>query len=190
MRNLFILVLAGLTLAACSKKPMEVDRISPIKSSSGSTNTDVYAKRRKAGENVPELAGDQIVPIRTYAGQENGYNTGDEIAGAKCTINARDFTANIVTPAKVRLPNYRMQSSTISVRCSKEGYKTRTVDHSVYNKTKNDRLGMGAQAGLLGVLAVVAINAASDDKTHDYKYPVLSVVLIPNAKTARKRKTY
>ncbi len=188
MRNLFLIVLAGLTLAACSKKPMEVDRISAIKSSSGSTNTDVYAKRRKAGENVPELAGDQIVPIRTYVDNKGGFGLGDEIAGAKCTVNARDFTAEVVTPAKVRLPNYRMQSSAISIRCTKKGYATRTVERSVYNQTKNDRLNMGSKAGLLGVLAVVAINAASDDKTHDYKYPPMQIVMTPLAKkTARKR---
>ncbi len=187
MRILFLIALAGVVLAGCSKKPMEVDRITPIKSTSGSTETDVYASRRKAGEKVPELAGDQIVPIRTYMVNSDGFGIGDEIAGAKCNVNARDFSADVVTPAKVRLPNYRMQSSAISVRCSKAGYTTRTVDHSVYNRTKNDRLNMGSQAGLLGVLAVVAINAVSDEKTHDYKYPVLKVVLVPLPEKGRKK---
>ncbi len=186
MRKIILIVVAGFMLAGCSKKPLEVDRITPIKASNGSNKTDVYASRRRAGENVPELAGDQVVPVRTYIAN-SGFGLGDELSGAKCTVSARDFTASVITPAKVRLPNYRMQSSTISIRCAKNGYQTRTVDHSVYNQTKSSRMNMGAQAGLLGVLAVAAINAASDDKTHDYKYPPMNIVLTPLAKKSARR---
>ncbi len=186
MRFLAILLFAGLAVAGCSKKPLEVDRITPIRAADGSTNTDVYAERRRAGENVPELAGDQIVPVRTYVARKDGFGPREEIAGASCKLSARDFSANLITPAKVRLPVYRMQSSVISVRCSKAGYQTRTVDHSVYNKTKSDRYQMGGRAGVLGVIAVAAINAVSDEKTHDYLYPPMNITLVPLAEKSKK----
>jgi hypothetical protein len=180
VRILFTLTLAAIALAGCSQKPLEVDRITPIKANNGSTNTDIYADRRKSGEKVPELSGDQIVAVRTYiAKKDDEFGLEKELAGANCILTARDFSAKVKTPAKVRLPLYHLQSSTISVHCEKDGYKPRTIDHAVYNKTKDDRYKMANGNGVLAVIAVAAINGMSDEKTHDFQYPLLRVALKP-----------
>lgn len=176
---------AVLCLAGCAK-PLEVASITEIKTPPGTRGIDIYAERRAKGEKVPDFAGDQIVEVRAFVQPPDGP-TGDELAGARCKVGARDFSAEVVTPAKVRVPIYRIHSSPIAVSCEREGYKPRMVEVAAYNATKAERLNGAANGGVVGVLLVTAINAASDETTHDFRYPPARVAMEPVAAAAPVR---
>ncbi|MCT4654873.1 MAG: hypothetical protein N4A65_03575 [Cohaesibacter sp.] len=174
----FFAVLGLMIVAGCASKPMEVDRITPISATNGSSSLDLYAKQRNAGEAVPEFAGDQIVDVRTYTATKNG-GRGKEFAGAKCKVEARDFTASTISPAKVRVPNFRAKSSDLSVRCEHPDYKSKLVTTGVYNQTKSDRLNAGSHAGLAGLALMAVVNGVSDDSKDIYSYAPILVVMRP-----------
>lgn len=180
----FPLILLVLTLAGCAK-PLEVGSITEIKPPPGAQGLDLYAARRAAGDKVPDFAGDQIVEVRTYAATESG-SWGDEFAGAACTLKARDYSVSLTTPAKVRVPVFRAQSSPLAAECQKEGFAPTVSEVGVYDLTKEQRLNSAAGAGAMGILFMAAVNAASDETTHDFAYPLVRVVMTPlaTAKTA------
>lgn len=176
-------VLAVLVLAACAK-PLEVGSVTEIKPPPGTIGTDIYAARRASGEKVPDFAGDQIVDVRSYAVKEG--EMAPEIAGARCKLSTGDFSADLTTPAKVRVPIYRNQSSPIAVKCEKEGFKPKLTEVAVFNATDEARLNGAAGAGAGGVLFAALWNAADDDTNDEFKYPTARVELepVPGAKSA------
>lgn len=176
MKKAIALVCLSL-LAACAK-PMEVSTITPIKPNDGSNSIDVYAKQRLTNAELPSFAGDQIVDVRTYRANSNG-SKGKEFAGASCSLEARDFTAKAVSPAKIRVPVYRGQSSPLAVSCTHADFKPKLVQQAVYNHTKAQRLEAGANGGLAGVLIMAVVNEASDDRNDNYYYRNIDVVMRP-----------
>src|SRR5262245_38555429 len=114
VRVLLAIVVVG-TLAGCAAPGLAVTTVSDIRSTNGARGLDVYAERRRSGDKVPDFSGDQIMEVRTYKPQEDSDMAGEEFAGAKCSVKARDYTAAVVTPARVRVPIYRLQSSPLSV---------------------------------------------------------------------------
>src|SRR5262245_58777370 len=178
-----VLAISALALLACSCAPplLELGSISEIRPNSGPPGLDVYAARRRAGEKVPELAGDQLLDARSFVTAEGPFGeiAGDEFAGAKCLVKARDYSAQVTTPARLRVPIYRLESSALSVACEREGYEPRSVVLEVYNKTKADRYAATSGNGLAGLLVVAAINELSDETKHEFAYPYARVIMTP-----------
>ena len=178
-----VLAISALALLACSCAPplLEVSSISEIRPNSGGPGLDVYAARRRAGEKVPELAGDQLLDVRSFVTAEGPFGeiAGEEFAGAKCLVKARDYSAQVTTPARLRVPIYRLESSALSVACEREGYEPRSVVLEVYNKTKADRYAATSGNGLAGLLVVAAINELSDETKHEFAYPTARVIMTP-----------
>jgi hypothetical protein len=184
-RSLLIAVLA--LLAGCAK-PMEVSSITEIKPSTGARGIDVHEPKRQSGQaGVPEFAGDQLLEVRTYTSKEGTGET--EIAGATCELSAADFAATMQTPAKVRVPLYRGQSSTLAVACEVPGFKKRMITVAPFDATRNARYSGGASNGVIGLVAVTAIDAFSDNSRNEWRYPLARVVLEPDpaAKVAGQR---
>jgi hypothetical protein len=173
----------GLLLAGCAK-PLEVSAITEIKSKTGSRGIDVHEPKRVAGQqSVPEFAGDQLLEVRSYSDvQGEGQK---EFPGATCTVTAADFAATATTPAKVRIPLYRGQSSQLAVACDMPGYKKRMVTVEAIDVTRNQRLASGANGGLIGLVAVAAIDSMSDNTKNEWKYPEARVVMERETKPAR-----
>jgi hypothetical protein len=173
MRLPVILSLCLLT-AACAK-PLEVGSITEIKPrTAGAQGLDVYAGRRAAGEPMPQMAGDQIVEVRTF----NSGTTDkprEEMAGASCSLTTGDFVADFTTPAKVRVPNYRDKSSALAVSCEKTGYQRKLREVTVYNDTKASNLSAGSGAGVVGLVVALAVNEMGDTSSHSYKYPPIHI---------------
>ena len=177
LRRLPLLVGLAILAAGCAK-PLEVSNITEIKPHTGSKGLDVYEPKRQASQSaVPEFAGDQLVEVRTYTYKEDSGEV--EIAGATCSLSAADYSATMQTPAKVRVPLYRGQSSTLAVACELPGYKKRMVTVSPFDATRSARFGSAAGAGVLGVVAVAAVDALSDNTKNEWRYPLARVVLEP-----------
>ena len=178
------LLLVLVVLGGCAAPGLEVASVTQIRSSTGSGGIDVYEPKRRAGSSVPEFAGDQLVEVRTYKNADEGEV---EIAGATCSLSATGFSASMRTPAKVRVPLYREQSSTLAVTCEMPGYQKRMVTVSPYDATRASRLASSGSGGLIGVAVVAAIDAAADNSKNDWRYPIARVLLVPNGseKTAR-----
>jgi hypothetical protein len=178
-RSSLFLVLA--LVGGCAK-PLEVGSITEIKPSTGSTSIDVLEPRRRAGQTgVPSFAGDQLVEVRTYTNKDGNGDV--EIAGASCSLSAADFSATMQSPAKVRVPLYRGQSSTLAVACEMPGYKKAMVTAAPMDVTRQGRMASGASGGVIGIVTVAAIDAMSDNSHNEWHYPVVQVTLVPNAPT-------
>lgn len=172
-RSILLAVVA--ILAGCAK-PMEVSSITEIKPTTGSRGVDVHEPKRQTGQaGVPEFAGDQLLEIRTFASKEGSGET--EVAGATCSLSAADFAATMQTPAKVRVPLYRGQSSTLAVACEMPGYKKKMITVGPVDVTRDARFTSGASNGVIGLVAVTAIDAFSDNSRNEWRYPLAKVVL-------------
>jgi hypothetical protein len=169
---------AALLLSGCAKA-LEVGSITEIQPTTGSPTLDVLAPIRAADPAQPALAGEQLVEVRSYAMKQGSGET--EFPGAACTLTAPYFQATMVTPAKVRVPLYRNQSSTLAVACDMAGYQRRMVTLSPFDATRDQRLASGTNGGLLGVVAVAAIDALSDNSKNDWVYPPAKVLMEPGA---------
>jgi hypothetical protein len=123
---------------------------------------------------VPEFAGDQLVEVRTFQKSDQGEV---EMAGATCSLAATGFSATMTSPAKVRVPLYRNQSSTLAVTCQKPGFQKGMVTVAPFDETRRSRLASGSSGGLLGVVVVAAVDAAADNSKNDWRYPVARVVM-------------
>lgn len=174
-----IAIAAVLALTACAK-PLEVASVTSIKSHTGSPSLDVHEPRRKQGQTgVPEFAGDQLVEVRSYV-----YKDGEgekEFAGATCTLSAAEFSATMTTPAQVRVPLYRGQSSVLSVGCESQGLKKRSITVEPVDIVRQQRYANSGGGGLIGVVATVAIDAMADNTKNDWRYPLARVVMEPES---------
>ncbi len=175
-RLLLLLVLA--VLGGCAKPGLEVASVTEIRSSTGSGEIDVYEPKRRAGDAVPEFAGEQLVVVATYKNTDEGEV---EMAGATCSLSATGFSASMRSPAKVRVPLYRGQSSTLAVTCEMPGYKKRMVTVAPYDATRERRLSSSVGGGVIGVLTVATVDALADNSKNEWRYPPARVVLEPNA---------
>lgn len=154
---------------------MEVASVTEIKPTEPGAEFDVYAEGRRRGEKVPEFAGDQLLEVRAYEVKQGEGRK--ELAGAHCSLKSIKFSAEATTPAKVRVPLYRNQQSTLAVTCHKPGYKSRMIESHAFDATKSGRLASGSAGGVVGVVFMAAVNAASDDSKNVWLYSPISVVL-------------
>jgi len=187
MRTVWAIPLIAVFACSCGPKLMEVGSISEIRPNSGGPGVDVYATRRRAGEKVPELAGDQILDVRTFVSAEGPFGNeiaGEEFAGARCTVKARDYSAQVTTPARLRVPIYRLESSALSVACERDAFEPRSLVLEVYNKTKADRYAAASGNGVAGLVVMAAINEMSDETKHEFAYPSARVIMTPRQTTA------
>ena len=171
-RSLVVVLIAA--VAGCAT-PLEVGSITEIKPNNGAKGVDVYEPKRLSGVATPEFAGDQLMEVRTYTVKDGSGEV--EIAGASCTISAADFAAEMRTPAKVRVPLYRQQSSTLAVACEMAGFKKKMITVAAIDITRANRMAGSGNGGLVGIVAVSAIDAFSDNSKNIWQYPRAKVVL-------------
>ena len=170
-------ILGGCCLGGCAA-PLAVNTVTDIRSTTGSHGIDVYEPKRRADASVPEFAGDQLVEVRTFQNSDKGEV---EMAGAACSLAATGYSATMTSPAKVRVPLYRGQSSTLAVTCQMPGFQKRMVTVAPYDATRQTRLASGAGGGLVGAVLVAAVDAAADNTKNEWRYPVARVVMEADA---------
>ncbi len=177
-----LIILPFLFLTGCAAKREPIQHVGSIKAHDKAVKgIDVYKKRREAGEKTPDFRGDQFVTVRTVIYEEGvlpGFRK--EITGAQCEIKSAEFSAKLTTPAKVQVPIYGYKTGEIAVICKADGYKDGVETVRSMNKTKNDRLTAGSNAGLVGLVFMAAVNAASDEKKHVFLYPDVFLSMHPN----------
>ncbi|MEL7048119.1 MAG: hypothetical protein AAFO75_04005 [Pseudomonadota bacterium] len=165
-------------LAGCAAKPLEVGSITRIKPHTGGSDLDVYAAKRQSDPaSAPEFAGDQLVEVRTY--REDPEKGQVEMAGATCSLSAALYSADLTTPAKVRVPLYRGKSSQLSAKCAKPGFTDKLVTVGAFDATRNQRYQSASGGGLAGVAVVAVFDALSDNTKNDWRYPPVKVVMSP-----------
>ncbi|MGJ4889880.1 hypothetical protein ACQR1Y_16900 [Bradyrhizobium sp. HKCCYLRH3099] len=175
-------IMGAACLGGCAA-PLAVNNVTDIRSTTGSRGIDVYETKRRTDPSAPDFAGDQLVEVRTFHNPEQSGEV--EMAGASCSLEASGFTATMTSPAKVRVPLYRGQSSTLAVTCQKPGYQKRMITVAPYDATRQARLASGANGGILGAVIVAGIDAAADNTKNDWRYPVAKVVLEADAPSGR-----
>ncbi len=191
LRTLLAAAASIILLSACAEKRLPLADVTVIKASDGSSDgMDIYAARRKAGEPVPAMRGNQIVEVRSFLPRTNDFGnetTGQELVGAKCDVSMGTHSASVMTPGGVHVPLYGKQSPEFSVRCARNGFQPAMVVFRAYNKTVADRraaaAASGASAGLLGEGPELStgrtINAASDDSNDVFQYADRPILLRP-----------
>ena len=191
LRTVLAAAASIILLSACAEKRLPLADVTVIKASDGSSDgMDIYAARRKAGEPVPAMRGNQIVEVRSFLPRTNDFGnetTGQELVGARCDVSMGTHSASVMTPGGVHVPLYGKQSPEFSVRCVRNGFQPAVVVFRPYNKTVADRraaaAASGASGGLLGALlatvVVEGINAASDDSNDVFQYADRPILLRP-----------
>ncbi len=174
-----VILLSVIFLVGCQAKKLPLASTSVITPTfAGASGVDVFAAKRQNGEIVPAYRGDQFVEVRSYAKQTVKNSTRKknvEFSGAQCALSGTGFKGNLTTPAKIRVPIYGHESSELALRCVSEGYSPTIRTVRAFNKTKSDRVKGSGSGGVLGVVLVAAINAASDEKKHVFLYPEVAV---------------
>ena len=176
---MFVLVASTILVAGCAA-PLDVSSISEINPKGGQTGLDVYATRRQKGDAVPEFAGDQLLEIRSYRYEDGKGRV--EFAGAACAVTGSEFNADVVTPARLRVPLYRAQSGALSVSCSKDGLAKKSVVVEAYDVVRAERMSRGAGGGLIGVALSAGVDALADNSKNAWKYRDAHVVMEPAPK--------
>lgn len=195
---------AVIIMAGCSAAPLEVGSITEIQPtapgsgqgsaqvfardfttapSAASKNIDFYESKRAAGVITPEFSGEQLLEVRTYTVRHPAGTI--ELSGASCSLDAADFSATLQTPAKVRVPLYRQQSSPLAIVCELPGYKKKKVTVAVVDADVEKRAASSATGGLFGLISVAAIDALADESKSVWEYPVTKVILVSDAVAAR-----
>jgi len=166
-------------LVGCQSTQLPVTNISAVTPSfEGAEGIDVYAGKRRNGETVPDLRGDQLIEVRSYEFQNSKNSSRKkkvEFVGARCSISGTGFEGNVTTPGKIRVPIYGHASSELAVRCVADGRQPAIQSVRAYNKTKTDRLNGASSSGVLGVVLIAAVNAASDETKHVFLYSPLNI---------------
>lgn len=180
MRTTYIIthVIGLLMLTGCQTvKPISMSAdVTPT--APGIKNGDVLAPQRNAGQDIPQLRGYEMVTVRTYEyvkKPNSDFGTNTEIEGIGCELQSEGYRAAIKTPAEVRVPDYGYASRPLKVRCDAPGYKPAFASTVAYNKTTQQRMSSAGSGGLAGVVVVALINAASDEKKHDFSYHGINV---------------
>lgn len=101
-----------------------------------------------------------------------------EIAGAECRIQGSGFSARLLSPAIVNLPDYGLKSLPVTATCT-YGEQTATIIAKPYSATAESyRDYATSSAGLVGLLvAETAMSFDKEKKNHDFKYRPIHVKL-------------
>lgn len=162
-----------ISVAACAPNRLPLTAVVEVEQANGQIGGDVYADRRASGEVVPSQRGSQIFEVRTVievVNSENKSTSESEIEGADCLLEGDGFSAKVVTPTGVRVPLYGYRTGELTLECSKDGYGPAIAIAETYNKTFAERQSGATSGGLLGVLIVSLINAASDETDDEFEY--------------------
>lgn len=169
----FLVVVVALVVGACAK-PLEVASVTEIRPTNGGRGLDVHEQKRRGGQTgAPEFAGDQLLEVRSFADLGEGSQ---EVPGARCELSAAEYKAEFTTPAKVRVPLYRGQSSTLAVSCEKPGFKKRMITVGPVDVTRSQRYAAGS-GSVIGLVTVAAVDALSDNSRNEWRYPLARVDL-------------
>lgn len=178
IRMISLLLVAG--LAGCqTAKPISMS-VAATPTAKGVPYGDALAPQRAAGEDIPALKGQKIVTVRTYgyAGKSDAqFTTRTEIEGIDCALESEGYRASVKSPAEIKVPDYGYASRPVSVHCQAPGYKPGYASAQPYDKTTAERLDAGSNNGLVGLVAVALIDAATDKKKHDYAYRQVDVTM-------------
>lgn len=165
MRSAFFALIAGCSLAACVS---DGPRQSATEVTFSSQSTD------------PLFGYDEtIVQVVAPKDLSKFISRIEPRSGVPCTLQGANYSARLVTPAKVLLPDYGPKSKPVTVTCTYQGV-TRTATVSAFDATA---AAAGREAGgnsntlggvLVGALAESIVSIDRKGK-NDWTYPGIEV---------------
>lgn len=129
---------------------------------------DVAFKSNAAAQGI---VGYEPTPVRAYL-KSDGKKA--ELTGVPCQIEGSGYSAKLLTPSLVNLPDYRDKSRPVSVSCTYDG-KQATAQSLPYNATSENMMNNSSGGGLLGAIIVAGIDAARNKSNDDWSYHSASV---------------
>ncbi len=175
-----IIAACAIILSACQTgKPIAMSVVATPTAKS-IANGDVLGPQRAAGQDVPQLQGQEVVTVRTYEHRRDPdavSSTRTELEGIACSLESDGYRAAVKTPAQVTVPDYGYASRPIRIQCNAPGFKTGVATVQPYSKTSASRIGAARGAGLAAVLIVAVVDSATDPKKHDYGYEFANVTM-------------
>ena len=143
------------------------------KNPSTASGIDVYARDRARGNPVPSFRGQKTVQIRATGKAADG--SFGEVTGASCLVDSGVYSASVLTPANINVPDYGPSSPTLFVRCTAAA-QSGSVTVNAYNATNAQRQASAGGMGLLGAIIIGAVAAQQrNDAVDDFQYPAISV---------------
>ncbi|NSX55923.1 hypothetical protein [Parasulfitobacter algicola] len=116
---------------------------------------DIYAATRNQGQ--PRYYGDRLILIR--AADLVNFRKGPQ-----CTLSNQLFQASFTAPAYVKVPDYRRQSPSATIRCSYEGKigvdTLEAINISEKRRAANSMMGAG---GGISIIIPIGPRERADD---------------------------
>ena len=183
LKRALIVLAVGLVSACAGTPPMPLTDVQYMKAKDPQYGRDIYGARRAAGESVPTVAGNQIVQIRTYSPitDSEGSTKNVEFGDAQCVVDGDGTQVSVRSPGAVHVALYGFQTPQMTVKCEKEGFDNGIAIIPTFNMTQQENLQIGASAGgLIGLAIMAGVNAASDETNDKYMYGLSPVVMKPS----------
>ncbi|MBB5576637.1 MULTISPECIES: hypothetical protein [Rhizobium] len=179
-RSFAISIVIVAALAGCqTAKPIAMSVVA-TPTAKGTQYGDVLAPQRAAGQDIPALKGQKIVTVRAYEDvrkKDAQLSTRTELEGIDCALDSEGYRASVKTPAEIRVPDYGYASRPVAVHCQAPGYRTGFASVQPFDETSHDRMAAASNNGLVTMVAVALVDAATDKKKHDYSYPPVFVTM-------------
>lgn len=112
------------------------------------------------------VIGFEPTPVRAYQGR-------NELSGVTCDIVGVGYTARVVTPGLVNLPDQRAQSQPVTATCRKDEAIRSVVVHAYSRTASNNRESAQANGGILGVVFSGVVEGVRDKSNDDWAYPTI-----------------
>jgi hypothetical protein len=183
LKRALMVLAAGLVSACAVTPPMALTDVQYLEAEDPQYGRDIYGARRTAGESVPMVLGNQAVEIRTVSPvtDSEGSTKNVEFSDAQCVVVSDGAQVSVRSPGAVHAPLYGFQTPDMTVKCEKEGFDNGTAIIPTFNVTQQENLQIGSSAGLIGLLIMSGVNAASDETNDEYMYRFSPVVMKPSA---------
>lgn len=159
----FFPLIAVICVAGCVERlPITEAPVGVTAKFTGANGADVLAGERLAGRSALTFAGTETVTIRTRA-------AGDETARARCQVDADYFTADVITPTMLIVPDYGPRSSDIRVQCQFGAARGSRIISMT--DTRDDDQRSQISLGTEGVGFRLVVPLTKTDLSRVYAYP-------------------
>lgn len=93
-----------------------------------------------------------------------------EVTGVSCDIQGVGYTASVVTPALINLPDQKANSQPVTTTCTLDGEMRSTVSQPYSKTSASNRSSAAANGGMLGAAVSGFVEGVRDKSNDDWGY--------------------